>query len=174
VTGNDWIELHNESPNDAANLTGYVLHDDKVPLDGDAFTFTAQLDIVVLEPQQYLLLCTNGAPGTTPQFGIGGSDTVTLLDDQGMLVSSVGPLPGLSYSGLLDVTYAWSGGESDSTYGYTTTPTPGQPNVLTPPEGDIKEQLARQNAEGARFFGMDERGYPVADGFASVLDFDLT
>jgi len=93
----------------------------------------------------------------------------------------VGPLPGVSYSGG-DVTYAWNNGgsgdesNSSSSYEYTTTPTPGQPNVLTPPsqEDDMKEQLARQNAQGTRFFGMDERGYPVADGFAPVLDFHLT
>jgi len=84
VAGNDWVELHNWSPNNAVNLTGYVLHDDKGPLDEDAFTFTttdAPLDSVwVLEPQQYQLLCTKGEPAVTPQFGIGGSDTVTLLD----------------------------------------------------------------------------------------------
>jgi hypothetical protein len=64
-------------------------------------------------------------------------------------------------------------------YYYTSTPTPGLPNILTQvgeTADQIKQRLARQNDEGSRFFGMDSRGFSVEeeDAFDQVLDLHLT
>ena len=165
----DWVELFNEGQ--AISLSGYVLHDDKGPLDTGAFTFSE--DWPMLQTEEYLVLCcgVEGDP-TSPQFGIGGDDTITLLDAQGAVVSSAGPLLD---QGALDVTYAFFGGSS---YEYTTIPTPGAANVQAPlptPETaeERKARLTGQNALGTNFFGMDDNGFPVDDRFEDVLDLKL-
>jgi hypothetical protein len=62
-------------------------------------------------------------------------------------------------------------------YYYTSTPTPGLPNILTQVEetaDQIKRRLAQQNDQGTRFFGMDAQGLPVDDALDPVLDLHLT
>ena len=109
-----------------------------------------------------------------PQFRIGGDDTISLVDTGNEIVDSVGPLP--DTDSAFDVTYAWN--VTDGMYLYTTTPTPGTSNILTPilvetPE-QVKERLANQNQLGTRFFGMDSQGFPVSDGLDEVLDLYIT
>ena len=98
--GEDWIELFNDSPNDV-QLEGYVLHDDQYPENAEKnFTFAAG---TVLAGGAYDVLCCDGDGITRPAFKVGKSDTVTLLDASGNVVSTSGKLPGL---GEENVTYA--------------------------------------------------------------------
>jgi hypothetical protein len=79
-----------------------------------------------LNPGDYLLLCTKTTDG--PQFGIGGSDTVTLLDPSGTLVSSTGPLQD---QGVPGGSFAYD--DTLQAYVYTSTPTPGSENISLSP-----------------------------------------
>ena len=98
--GEDWIELYNDSPN-AVQLDGYVLHDDQYPENAEEkFTFAVG---TVLAGNAYDVLCCDGDGITNPKFKVGKSDTVTLLDASGNVVSTSGKLPGL---GEENVTYA--------------------------------------------------------------------
>ena len=155
--GEDWIELFNDSPNDV-QLEGYVLHDDQYPENAEKnFTFAAG---TVLAGGAYDVLCCDGDSITRPAFKVGKSDTVTLLDASGNVVSTSGKLPGL---GEKNVTYALNAlGE----YVQTWRPTPGELNVIA---SKPAKDLRAQNAEGTSFFGMDERGLPVS-GFDAVVD----
>ena len=155
--GEDWIELFNDSPNDV-QLEGYVLHDDQYPENAEKnFTFAAG---TVLAGGAYDVLCCDGDSITRPAFKVGKSDTVTLLDASGNVVSTSGKLPGL---GEENVTYALNAlGE----YVQTWRPTPGELNVIA---SKPAKDLRAQNAEGTSFFGMDERGLPVS-GFDAVVD----
>ena len=155
--GEDWIELFNDSPNDV-QLEGYVLHDDQYQENAEKnFTFAAG---TVLAGGAYDVLCCDGDGITRPAFKVGKSDTVTLLDASGNVVSTSGKLPGL---GEENVTYALNAlGE----YVQTWRPTPGELNVIA---SKPAKDLRAQNAEGTSFFGMDERGLPVS-GFDAVVD----
>jgi len=72
---NDWIELYNVGET-AIDLETHGLHDSKGYHDEDAFFFPPGTTI---QPHSYLLLCNeqNNDP-LSPQFGIGGDDTITL------------------------------------------------------------------------------------------------
>jgi Lamin Tail Domain len=192
----DWIELHNNHPTDLANLAGYLLHDDKGINDDEAFTFPQ--DYAALLPGEYRVLCTMGDNATvSPQFAIGGDDVITLVASDGVTaIASVGPLPDTHNE--FDITFAWDSDPDSMSvssierpaenqtswrfmggydYYYTSTPTPGLPNVLTrvgETADQIKQLLARQNEEGTRFFGMDSQGFPVQDALDPVLDLHLT
>ena len=171
--GNDWLELYNSGPENV-DLAGFILHDDNGISSSSAFTFPADSSRVLLS-QEYLLLCTREDTETSPQFGIGGDDTITLVDASGAVVDTVGPLP--DTDNAFGVSYAWN--ETDGSYIYTTTPTPVSANNLTrvpPPETseERKARLALQNAKGTKFFGMDDRGYPVVDAYDQVLDLHMT
>lgn len=165
--GADWLELHNAGM-EPVDLAGYKLHDDNGSTDPSALTFSSS---VTLAPNAYLLLCSGAADG--PAFRIGGDDTITLLNPTGEELSSV-TLP--DTDSAFDVTYAWNA--TDGSYIYTTTPTPGAANTLTPivvetPQ-DIKDRLAAQNALGTQFFGMDGQGIKVSDAYDDVLDLYIT
>ena len=163
--GADWIELWNDG-NEQVALSGYILHDDKGILDEGAFRFP---EGYTLTPNEYKVLCCDDDP-TNPQFGIGGDDTITLLDDTESVVSTVGPLLN---KGIFNVTYALL--PDGSGYEYTMTPTPGSQNVMTPlpTAEEIKAELTARNALGTRFFGMDDNGYSVEDRMEDVLDLKL-
>ena len=173
--GNDWIELYLPATCAAAlDLNGYVLHDEKGADDGKAFTFPTENStrFSLLNPGEYLLLCNDGPdPIASPQFGIGKSDELTLLDPSGAVVSSTGALQGLGYS---DVSYALD--EATDAFVYTSTPTPGEANVITavPTEEEKVEEMraswSAQNEMGTNFFNMDGKGMPVAGGFEAVVD----
>jgi Lamin Tail Domain len=194
---NDWIELYNSDSQTPFDITGYILHDDKGIHDAANFTFPT--DYEPLLPGEYRLICTKQGddPTLSPQFSIGGDDTITLVSRDGTtIVASVGPLPDIHND--FDITYAWDS-ETDTlavssierpaetqnswvnymgyNYYYTSTPTPGLPNVLTQvgeTAEQIKQRLAEQNEAGTRFFGMNSQGHPVADALDPVLDLHLT
>jgi Lamin Tail Domain len=207
---NDWIELFNSDAQTSFDISGYILHDDKGIQDAANY-FTFPHNYEPLRPHEYRLVCTkqqgdnNTDPTTTmllsPQFSIGGDDTITLVARDGLtILASVGPLPDL-YNDF-DITYAWDAetgtlsvdsierpAENQTVwsymggynYYYTSTPTPGLPNVLTQvgeTSAQIKQRLAAQNDAGSRFFGMNAQGFPVVaedDGALDpVLDLHLT
>jgi Lamin Tail Domain len=192
---NDWIELHNNDPAELVNLAGYKLHDDKGINDDEAFTFPR--DYAVLLPGEYRIICTMGNDATvSPQFAIGGNDVITLVSvDGSTVIASVGPLPDTHNE--FDITYAWDSDPETLSVGsierpaetqtawnfmgydyyYTSTPTPGLPNILTQvgeTADQIKQRLTRQNEEGTSFFGMDSQGLPVQDARDQVVDLHLT
>merc|ERR1719174_2870911 len=69
----------------------FGLHDDKGPNDSDAFVFPSSS---MIGSGEYLVLCAND--DTAVPFGIGGTDSVTLLDPSGSVVSTTdGALAGL-------------------------------------------------------------------------------
>ena len=82
----DWIEITNTG-DVAIDLDGFMLHDDKGPDDSKAFTFGAGVTIVA---GATATLCKD-AEGSF-EFGIGGDDTVTLLDASGAEVDTSGEL----------------------------------------------------------------------------------
>ena len=137
--GKDWIELLNSGV-DAVDLTNYVIHNDKGADDEDAAILSSGIG-----PGEILLLCKD----TDFEFGIANSDTMNLVDPTGTLIDLM-PLPGTgsdkeTYNLVIDTN------TSDSTYSYSTTQTPGAPNVITiglP----LEEKPRSQNEEGADFF----------------------
>lgn len=160
--GEDWIELLNtkeeEGGQDAVDLTGYVLHDDKGKDDEDARTFGAD-DAFSIAPGEYLVLCKD----VDFEFGIGSDDTVTLLDGSGSPLGTVS-LPG---TGADDETYAYLEGG----YKYTTTPTPGEANVYTEPI-PLEKKLEAQNEAGNAFFRVGDKEDESI--FSGVVDVDIS
>ena len=120
--GEDWVAFANTGNTDVS-LAGYVLHDDKGPGHNKAFTFAAGATIAA---SATVTLC-KGAEGSF-EFGIGGDDTVTLLDAGRVLVDSSGQLDD---QGALN--YVWT--RSGSAWGHqvlgTLAPTP-TPTALAP------------------------------------------
>jgi len=147
--GEDWVELANTNGSDV-DLTGYVLHDDKGPTDEDATTIGGGITI---PSQGYILMCRD----TDFAFGIGGSDTVTLLDPSGQTVDSVS----MAGDGPDEATYARIDGE----FKYTTETTPGADNVLEEPV-PLEELQREAYAAADGLFGPDE--------FGGVIDIDVT
>lgn len=173
--GEDWIELFlpPDSGTGPMNLSGHILHDDKGPDDAGAFLFPASTTI---SPGEYVLLCNGGVdPTTSPQFGIGGDDQVSLLDPAGLLISTTGPLGG---RGEFDVSYAYDG--TSDTCIYTTSPTPADENSINPlpdPETveEMRVRLHEQNGMGTKFFNMDSNGRPLSEGgFDDIVDLRMT
>ena len=122
--GEDWIALANTGTIEIA-LVGYVLHDDKGPDDTKAFTFAAGATIAA---GATTTLCKD-AEGSF-KFGIGGDDTVTLLDAGSVVVDTSGEL---GDRGALN--YVWTRGSPAGDWGYvelgTLEPTPS-PTLLAP------------------------------------------
>jgi CotH kinase protein/Lamin Tail Domain len=181
-SGNDWVELYNDGT-EAVDVSGWILHDDKGPDDEEALTFSSGSSTSVIGAGEFLLLCTEqqGEDAVnSPQFGIGKSDTITLIDTStGSIIASEVTLTGYggdaaaAAEGTIVVTFSLDA--ADGTFKYTTTPTPGSVNVIsTPPVlPSIQERLAAQNALGTRFFNMDDNGLPLADGsgLPAMVDF---
>ena len=122
--GEDWVELFNNdsSSSTPTSLDNYILHDDKGPADDKAYIFPTGVTIV---PGEYKVLCK----GADFAFGIGSTDTITLVDTSGAIVSTSGPLPG---TGGDSASYALLNPASDTgEYEYTFTPTPGEANLFT-------------------------------------------
>jgi hypothetical protein len=63
VAGRDWVELYN-SADVAVDLSGWKLHDDRGPLNSEAYVFPAT---TVLSPNSYTIFCQED----TFIFGIG-------------------------------------------------------------------------------------------------------
>jgi len=170
--GKDWIEIYYDGGNSTSfDLSGYILHDDNGPNGSDSFTFSNGTRI---KADEYLLLCIRGENASiSPKFGIGGDDQISLVGRDGSLISTTGQL---SNRGEVDVSFAYD--DTSETYVYSSTPTPGGKNIITPlpePEtiNDIRERLVAQNRMGVEFFDMDEDGLPVEGGFDEILDFHM-
>ena len=78
-------------------------------------------------------------------------------------------------SGLREVDVSFAYDEASKTFVYTSTPTPGDKNIITllpEPEtiDDIRERLIAQNKLGAEFFDMDDDGLPTKGGFDDIID----
>mmetsp|Transcript_8256 Transcript_8256/g.20386 ORF Transcript_8256/g.20386 Transcript_8256/m.20386 type:complete len:786 (-) Transcript_8256:188-2545(-) len=140
----DWIELLNDGP-DQMDLTKYVVIDENGRINED----TNRFEGTIVYPGEFLLLCK----GRYFDFGIGKSDTITLIDATGIAVDSV-TLPG---TGNDDETYVYVDGE----YKYTTKSTPGEPNVYE--KGlTFQEQLEAQNSIGSAFF-LEDNTQTISD-----------
>lgn len=112
----DYVELLNTG-NATVDLTNFVLHDNVGPNSTARFTFPSGSAIA---PGQFLVLC-EGAPFT---FGIGGTDSITLLDPTGDQLSFSGVLtPGSS------ATASWQR-SSNGIYSFAP-PTPGAANAVS-------------------------------------------
>uniref|UniRef100_A0A6S8YZZ2 LTD domain-containing protein n=1 Tax=Chaetoceros debilis TaxID=122233 RepID=A0A6S8YZZ2_9STRA len=171
--GEDWVELFNNdsSSSTPTSLDNYILHDDKGPADDKAYIFPTGVSIA---PGEYKVLCK----GADFAFGIGSTDTVTLVDTNGAIVSTSGSLPG---TGGDSASYALfdpaSTGEigNEAGYEYTSTPTPGEANVITAIEQISREErLEAQNTLGRDFFKMNDDGSRrTSSPFADVVDIYL-
>ena len=160
----DWVELHNTGSG-SVSLVGWKLHDDKGPSHSKAFTFPSTTS--PLAAGEYLVLCTRmGNATTSPQFKIGGDDTIKLLDASGAVVSSTGALQDL---GELDLSWAYDAGTSS--WRYTSTPSPGQANVLTNSWPAVRARLTKQHDDGEAFF---EATSVLADRLPPVVEVRLT
>lgn len=188
--GNDWIELYNSGPDNVVLGDGYFLHDDKGINDENAF----KLPPGTLVVGQYLLLCTkmrlslsSGSDAlvgialddpSSPNFGISGKDTITLVRQSSGVNAIISTVKLPNTQDDFDVTYAFN--ETTGEYAYTSTPTPGQPNILTPPmttEEKNAEHIAKlkaQNDLGKEFFDMDERGFKVDGAMDDVMQLHVT
>jgi len=161
--GEDWIEVYN-SGTETISLEGYLLFDDKGPLDDGAYSFG---DSVFIPADGYLLLCYNGDGLSGPSFKIGGDDQITLRDNAGAEVSTTGILPDTGASG---VTYARN---ASGEWTQTTTPTPGLENQISEPPAPRDIDYKEQNDMGASFFGFTDDGYSVP-GTDAVVDLHAT
>ncbi|CAB9512555.1 spore coat protein CotH [Seminavis robusta] len=127
----------------------------------------------------------------SPQFGLSGDDTVTLMRAKYSANSSEVSTSRMSATfevidtvelpntdDAFDITYARD--TETGRFNYTSTPTPGTANLMTripTPEEQIvahKQALREQEAMGRQFFNMDERGYPVPDPMDTVLNLTIT
>ena len=153
--GEDWVELYNSGP-DPVDITNYTLHDDKGPDDEDAKLF-GSADSSTVAAGGYLLLCRD----VDFAFGVGGDDTVSLVDADGEVVS----VASLDGGGGDDATFALFPGTTG--YRYTEVATPGGENVLVEPR-PLEEKLAEQNDAGAAFFLDEDGGGEIS--FAKVVD----
>jgi CotH kinase protein/Lamin Tail Domain len=188
--GSDWVELYNNGV-DAVDVSGWILHDDKGPEDEEAFTFPYDDDDdsssnATIAAGEFLVLCMEQEDDdfdSSPQFGIGDTDTITLLDTTtssdssgGIVVAEVALSSSQEQEEGSTVVTTFALDEADGTFKYTTTSTPGLPNTITAPPPvlpSIQERLAAQNALGTRFFNMDDNGLPVADGMPAMVDFHI-
>lgn len=93
--GKDWIELYNGAAAEV-NIGDFQIHDDKLAAHPDTFTFAAGTKIA---SKGFLLLCQKDTPtaATEFKFGIGGEDTVTLLNAAGTVVDTTGKLPKVDF-----------------------------------------------------------------------------
>lgn len=148
-------------------LLNYTLHDDKGPNHEDSKVWAAGDAHVELVGGAYQVYCKK----QDFHFGIGKDDTITLLDDRGVVVSDTGELPG---TGGDDETYSFFDGE----YRYTATPTPGATNLYLEPVDDEtteENELNSINELGRDFFRLNDDGTVKTDSpFPVVVDFYLT
>ena len=158
----DWVELHNAGSS-SVSLVGWKLHDDKGPSDSKAFTFLSTT--APLAAGEYILLCTR-MDDESPQFKIGGDDTVTLLDVSGAVVSSTGALQDL---GEFDLSWAYNA--ATSSWQYTSTPTPSQENIFTDNWPAVRTRLTKQHDDGEAFF---EASALATDNLPPVVEIRMT
>jgi hypothetical protein len=81
--GEDWVELYNYG-SEAVDIGGFHLADEKGVLHEDVHIFPDD-DAHVMQPYSFMLLCKE----THFQFGIGGSDTVILLNAEKQVLDKI-------------------------------------------------------------------------------------
>lgn len=150
--GEDWVELKN-TLDTAIDMAGWKLYDDNGPDDEDAWTIPEGYSI---DPGGYLVVCRD----QEFLFGIGSNDSITIADSSGVVVDAVALAEGGPDDGA---TYALF---EDDEFKYTTTPTPGEANVLTEPV-PLMTQFQDQNQAGNDFFSME-------GDIGKVIDMDFT
>lgn len=149
--GQDYVELFNTGTLQA-DITGFRLYDDRGPLGPEVYTFPNR---TVLAAGEIRLLC--GGPLGTFQFGIGGADSVTLVDPQGALVSATGVLLNL---GSGTATYQRT---SAGAYVYAL-PSPGAPNVFEAGGKVVINEVAAAGSSNSAAF------CPVGTGYIELLN----
>eukprot|EP00586_Coscinodiscus_wailesii_P001383 CAMPEP_0172479316 /NCGR_PEP_ID=MMETSP1066-20121228/3856_1 /TAXON_ID=671091 /ORGANISM="Coscinodiscus wailesii, Strain CCMP2513" /LENGTH=169 /DNA_ID=CAMNT_0013239699 /DNA_START=425 /DNA_END=934 /DNA_ORIENTATION=- len=127
----------------------------------------------ILAAREYKVLCRD----VDFLFGIGSSDTVTLLNQDGVVVSTSGVLPG---TGGKSETYAYFPNEDGDVnsaikrgYKYTSTPTLGSANIFTESSQDVsmEEIYTQQNDLGRDFFRLnDDSAERKSSPFAAIID----
>jgi Lamin Tail Domain len=122
TAGADWVELFNAGTG-AVDLSGWKLHDNNGVSSAKTLTFPAGTTIFA---GAFLLLCqsSNSSVASSFLFGVGGTDTVTLVNASGSEVSTTGVLLNL---GSTVATYQH---KSDGSYAYAP-PTPLNVNVFS-------------------------------------------
>ena len=167
--GEDWIELINTGASQV-NVSGFLLHDDNGPTGSDAFTFPSGSSI---NPGEIRLLCGDSIGSF--QFGIGGDDTITLLDVTREVVSTTGKLQNL---GTATSTYQRIANQS-YVYG---PPSPGMANLLSSVSVPVLNEIAPAGTNistqcggnpyvevlNAGFQLLDLSGFVLAKGNAST------
>jgi len=103
----------------AIDLSGYKLCDSKGCDDEDAYTFPSGSKI---QPGEHKVIC-KGDGGFA--FGIGGDDTVSVVNKKGKVLDVAGPLPD---QGGVEITWARIP-DGTGNFMYTAEATPGAPNV---------------------------------------------
>jgi Lamin Tail Domain len=127
--GEDWVELINTGSTQV-NLTGFLLHDDNGPTGPNAYTFPSGS---FMSAGEIRLFCGNSAGNF--QFGIGGDDTITLLDRSQAVVSTTGKLQSL---GSATFTYQLN---SNNMYVYGP-PSPGSVNTVSSVVAPVLNEVA--------------------------------
>jgi len=156
--GEDWIELVVSSS--TQDLLNYTLHDDKGKDDNKAKYFNESM---IINAGGYLVLCRN----VDFDFGIGGDDVVTLLDNNGAIVSEVMLLGSSEDNQTFAFFDSEDVNEEEGKYKYTAMPTPGKANIYVTPK-PLEVKLAEQNEEGDDFFLEKESDGAVI--FDKVVD----
>ncbi|MBE5800788.1 MAG: lamin tail domain-containing protein [Clostridiales bacterium] len=121
----DWIELHNTT-DQPIDLTGMYLSDTKKDLERYQFP-----DGLIIEPDGYLIIFASGlkkdvADELHTSFKLSASGESVYLMQDGLAVDIV-----TFTQQLTDISYALG---EDGTYQFTSTPTPGEANIITPVE----------------------------------------
>jgi hypothetical protein len=84
----DWIEIINTG-NETVSLVGFILHDDRGPTNIESFLFTYSS----LDPDEILIVCGYSTSSSDAlKFDVDSNDTITLLDFNGQIISTTGPL----------------------------------------------------------------------------------
>jgi hypothetical protein len=165
------VELHNPTSS-AVDLSSFVLHDSKGPSHTSAYEFPSPTS---LPASSYLVVCCGQeTTDTGATFSIGGDDTIALVDGEWNPVSTPPTLPG---GGQYDISYSLvpGTGGTESSYNYTSTPTPGEANVISAVVVvDHLPALAAQNDLGTDFFAFNNDGTAPDTGMAPIVDLHVT
>jgi len=121
----DWIELYNDGDS-PVDIGDYVLHDDKGKDHSDAWTIPTG---TMIASKGFSLFCKHSTNFT---FGIGGKDTITLLNPTSDVLDTTGVMPDLKWKGPPFMVYArekdGAGGTTGSGFKALRKPSPGASN----------------------------------------------
>ena len=154
--GQDYIEIINTGAT-PVNLSGFLLHDDNGPNGVEPFLFPSNFSL--LSAGEIRLLCGD-SPGNF-QFGIGGDDTITLLDSSRDLVSTTGALTG---GGSATLTYQRT---ASNTYQYAP-PTPGAANFVAAGGNPVLNEISPSGSSFTNVCGGGPYIEILNDAFAAL------